>query len=65
MKNINVKKYILPNLPYLFIFWFFTKLAQGYRLAAGSDMLTKAMGALSGLGGIITRNPLPTSTPAI
>ena len=63
MKNINVKKYILPNLPYLFIFWFFTKVAEGYHLSAGTDMLTKAMGALSGLGAVITRSPLPSFHP--
>lgn len=63
MKNINVKKYVLPNLPYLFIFWFFTKVAEGYRLAAGTDMLTKAMGALSGLGAVIAGNPMPSFHP--
>lgn len=63
MKNLNVKKYVLPNLPYLFIFWFFTKVAEGYRLSAGTDTLTKAMGALSGLGAVITRSPLPSFHP--
>lgn len=63
MKNINLKKYVLPNLPYLFIFWFFAKVAEGYRLAAGADMVTKAMGALSGLGVVIAKNPLPSFHP--
>lgn len=63
MKNIDIKKYVLPNLPYLFIFWFFSKVAEGYRLAAGADMVTKAMGALSGLGAVISQNPLPSFYP--
>lgn len=63
MKNIEIKKYVLPNLPYLFIFWFFAKVAEGYRLAAGADMVAKAMGALSGLGAVIARNPLPSFHP--
>lgn len=63
MKNIDIKKYVLPNLPYLFIFWFFVKVAEGYRLAAGADMVTKAMGALSGLGAVIAKNPLPSLHP--
>lgn len=62
MKNINLKKYILPNLPYLFIFWFADKAAEGYRLALGNT-LTKAMSALSGLGAVISRNPLPSFHP--
>lgn len=63
MKNIDIKKYVLPNLPYLFIFWFFAKVAEGYRLTAGADMVTKAMGALSGLGAVIAKNPLPSLHP--
>lgn len=60
--SVDVKKLILLNLPYLFILWFFDKVAQSYRLAAGSDMLTKGMGALSGLGGVMG-NPLPSFHP--
>lgn len=63
MKNIEIKKYLLPNLPYLFIFWSFAKVAEGYRLAAGADMVTKAMGALSGFGEVITKNPMPSLNP--
>lgn len=63
MKNIEIKKYVLPNLPYLFIFWFFAKVAEGYRVTAGTDMVTKAMGALSGLGTVIAKNPLPSFHP--
>lgn len=61
--KLDVKKYILPNLPYLFLFWFFTKVAQCYRLAEGTDVITKAMGALSGLGTLLSENPLPSFHP--
>ena len=61
--KLDLKKYILPNLPYLFLFWFFTKVAQGYRLAVGTDAVTKAMGALSGLGALLSENPLPSFHP--
>lgn len=58
--KLDVKKVLLPNLPYVFLFWFFDKVAQGYRLAEGADMITRAMGALSGLGSVIVGNPLPS-----
>ncbi len=61
--KLDLKKYILPNLPYLFLFWFFAKVAQGYRLAVGTDAVTKAMGALSGLGALLSENPLPSFHP--
>lgn len=48
---------------YVFMFWFFDKVGEGYRLAAGADMVTKAMGAVSGLGEIISHNPLPSFNP--
>ncbi len=35
--NAKIKKYVVPNLPYLVIFWFFCKLGEAYRLAAGAD----------------------------
>lgn len=62
-KNIDFKKYVIPNLPYVFVFWFFSKIAEGYRLSAGTDMITKAMAAVSGLGAGITANPFPSFYP--
>ena len=44
MKNVNYKKLILPNIPYVFIGWAFLKLSTAYRLAAGAGFLTKVMG---------------------
>ena len=63
MKNIEIKKYVIPNLPYVFMFWFFSKVAECYRLSAGGDAVTKAMAAISGLGTAITKAPLPGFHP--
>ena len=62
--KLDVKKILLPNLPYVFIFWFFNRVAEGCRLAEGADMVTKAMGAVSGLGALISKTRCPASTPA-
>ena len=59
----KIRKYVLPNLPYLFVFWFFSKIGTAYRIAPGTDFWTKLMGMLDtfpkafetywpGLGGI-------------
>ncbi len=61
--SIDIKRYVVPNLPYVMMFWFFSKIAEGYRLSAGADAVTKAMAAVSGLGATITANPLPGSHP--
>ena len=39
MKQINVKKLLLPNLPYVFIALFATKLGQAARLAPGAKKI--------------------------
>ena len=44
MRTGNLKKYIVPNIPYLFIGWAFLELGTAYRMAAGTDFLGKAMG---------------------
>ena len=61
--KFDVKKFLILNFPYVFMLWFFDKVGQGYRLAAGADMVTKVMGAVSGLGEIISHNPLPSLHP--
>ena len=40
----NIKKVLLPNLPYLFILWAFLKIGTAYRLAAGADFAHKLIG---------------------
>ena len=37
MKQINVKKLVLLNLPYVFLGLYASKLGQAWRLAAGAD----------------------------
>lgn len=61
--GLDLKKCIIRNLPYVFLFWFFSKVAGAYRLSAGTDMVSRAVGALSGLGAFIARNPLPALNP--
>ena len=53
--KFDLKKFLILNFPYVFIFWFFNRVGEGYRLAAGADMVAKGMGAISGLGEIISR----------
>ena len=44
MKIGNVKKVLLPNLPYLFFLWAFLKLGTAYRLAVGAAKFAKRQG---------------------
>ena len=48
--NAKIKKYVVPNLPYLVIFWFFCKLGEAYRLAAGADFGAKLIGMMKTIG---------------
>ena len=43
MKQVNWKKLILPNIPYVFIALFATKLGEAIRLAPGSDLSGKLL----------------------
>ena len=47
MRTDKIRKYLIPNIPYLFILWAFLKLGTAYRLAAGNDtpILMMATGA--------------------
>ena len=44
MKNDKIKKYLIPNIPYLFILWACLKLGTAYRLAAGAEFAYKLLG---------------------
>ena len=46
---MNVKKYVVPNIPYAFIALFATKIGQAARLAPGTDFSTKALHIMDGL----------------
>ena len=44
MKMTDIlKKYVLPNLPYLIFLWFFAKVGEAVRLAPGVDASTKLL----------------------
>ena len=34
----KIRKYVLPNIPYLFAFWFCLKLGTAYRMASGANI---------------------------
>ena len=59
----DYKKLILTYFPYLIFLWLFDKAGECYRLAAGADMVTKLMAAISDLGTAISHNPLPSLHP--
>lgn len=40
---MNIKKIILPNLPYVLFLWLFDKVGQAFRLAQGSDPSAKIL----------------------
>lgn len=60
--NDKVKKYVLPNLPYLFIFWLADKLGQAFRLSAGENMGKRFMDTVNGLA-LLGSDPLPSLHP--
>ena len=50
MRTDSVKKYVIPNIPYLFILWACLKLGTAYRLAPGADLAHKLMGLGQSIG---------------
>ena len=46
--QINIKKYVLPNLPYVMTGLYATKLGQMWRLAPGADFSAKVLGLMDG-----------------
>ena len=45
----KIRKYVLPNMPYLFIFWACLKLGTAYRLAAGASIGLKLIGMMASI----------------
>jgi len=60
--NYNIRKYVLPNLPYLLIFWLCDLLGEAYWLAPGADMAVKTVNVIVGLGSMLA-SPLPSFYP--
>ena len=50
MVTDKLRKYVLPNIPYVFIGWVFLKLGTAYRLAVGSDFAHKFIGLGQAVG---------------
>ncbi len=48
--NDKIRKFVLPNLPYLFIFWCCLKLGTAYRVAAGAGFGEKLIGIIKTIG---------------
>jgi len=51
----NIKKHVLLCLPYAFLFWFFSKFGEAYRLAPGDNTLQRLMGAITALRDTLSR----------
>ena len=62
MKNVNYKKLLIPNIPYVFIGLFATKLGQAARLAPGFDFSSKVLHIIDGLT-MAFENILPSFHP--
>ena len=62
MKNVNYKKLILPNIPYVFIGLLATKLGQAVRFSPGTDFSSKLMGIMDGLK-LAFENIMPSFHP--
>ena len=61
-KPLNIKKFLLPNIPYVFIALFATKLGQAWRLAPGMDFSGKALHLMEGFAAAF-RSVLPSFHP--
>lgn len=61
-KPLNIKKFLLPNIPYVFIALFATKLGQAWRLAPGTDFLGKALHLMEGFAAAF-QSALPSFHP--
>ena len=61
-KPLNIKKFLLPNIPYVFIALFATKPGQAWRLAPGMDFSEKALHLMEGFAAAF-RSALPSFHP--
>ena len=61
-KPLNIKKFLLPNISYVFIALFATKLGQAWRLAPGMDFSGKALRLMEGFAAAF-QSALPSFHP--
>ena len=50
MRTDKIRKYVLPNIPYLFTGWACLKMGTAYRLAAGANFGEKLLGLMQTIG---------------
>ena len=62
MKNINKKKLLILNIPYLLVGLFATNLGEAWRLVEGADMSAKLLSFFSTIT-VAMGNPLPSFHP--
>ena len=62
MKQINYKKLIIPNIPYVFFVYLFDKVGQAARLAPGADISEKILNITQGFSEAFS-NALPSVHP--
>ena len=62
MKQINYKKLIIPNIPYVFFVYLFDKVGQAVRLAPGADISEKILNITQGFSEAFS-NALPSVHP--
>ena len=62
MKQVNYKKLILPNIPYVFIGLLATKLGQAARLSPGADFSAKVLNIMDGIS-MAFSNIMPSFHP--
>ena len=62
MKQKNIKKLVLLNLPYFLLGLYATKLVQAYRLAAGTDLSGKLLHIMEGFVAAF-QSPYPSFHP--
>ena len=58
----KLKESILPNLPYLFIFWLMDKMGEAYRLSDAVNLFSRIVDAINGLAKL-GENPFPSLHP--
>ena len=61
-KPLHIKKLVLPNIPYVFIALFATKLGQAWRLAPGTDFSGKVLHLMEGFAAAF-QSALPSFHP--
>ena len=62
MKNVNIKRLLILNIPYILFGFFATNLGEAWRLAEGADMSAKLLGFFKALPRALG-NPLPSLYP--